>query len=236
VAAASPHPKRMRCKVPSTARSMLPQRRRPHNKQLRRNRPRPPPPFAGDGHAEPGASPYAPGPGPYATGPNPYASAPNPYAAQSLPGGASSPGLAFLIGLIPGVGAVYNAQYVKAIVHVVVFGLLISIVESGNARGLEPLFGMLIAIWYFYMPFEAYHTARKRNLGLPVDDFSSILPVKRRGDGLPIGPIVLIAVGVLFLLAQFDLLSIGTLLRYWPVALIGLGSWMLYERMAQRPG
>lgn len=175
-------------------------------------------------------SPNAPPPPNYPMEP------PSPYATGVPPAMNASPGLAFLVGLIPGVGAVYNAQYVKAIVHVVVFGLLISIIDSGGARGFEPLFGLLIAIWYFYMPFEAYHTARKRNLGIPLDDYSSILPLKARSPGFPIGPLVLIGLGVLFLLAQFDLLSISAILRYWPVALILLGSWMLYERMGQRPG
>src|SRR5207245_2839751 len=35
-----------------------------------------------------------------------------------------SPGLAFLLGLIPGVGAIYNGQYVKGLIHVVVMGVL----------------------------------------------------------------------------------------------------------------
>jgi len=176
----------------------------------------------------PGASPYQNGPqtgGPYAGGPGGRS------AATPIEG---SPGLAFLLGLIPGVGAVYNAQYVKAIVHVVVLGLLISILESGAGDGFEVLFGMLISIWYFYMPFEAYHTARKRNLGIPVDDFSSIVP-RGRKTGFPAGPVALIGLGVVFLLAQFDLLRIGTILRYWPLALILVGAWMLYDRMAQRP-
>lgn len=173
--------------------------------------------------------------GPAAPPPPPgYVEPPSPYATGVPPIG-TSPGLAFLLGLIPGVGAVYNQQYVKAIVHVVIFGLLISIMDSGAAGGFEPMFGLLIAIWYFYMPFEAYHTARKRSLGIPVDDFSSIFPMKGRANGFPVGPVVLIALGVLFLLAQFELLSIGALLRYWPVALILLGGWMLYERMQQRP-
>lgn len=163
-----------------------------------------------------------------------YMEPPSPYATGVAPVG-TSPGLAFLLGLIPGVGAVYNAQYVKAIVHVVIFGLMISIVADGAAEGFEPLFGLLIAIWYIYMPFEAYHTARKRALGIPVDDFSSILPLKGRASGFPVGPVVLIGLGVLFLLAQFGLLSIGAILRYWPVALILMGVYMLYERMSQRP-
>lgn len=182
----------------------------------------------------PGPAPQA---GPGAPPPPPgYREPPSPYATGVYPATGASPGLAFLLGLIPGVGAVYNAQYLKAIVHVVVFGLLISILDSHATGGFEPLFAMLITIWYFYMPFEAYHTARKRNLGIPVDDFSSILPLQARGSGFPIGPIALIALGVLFLLAQFDLLSIGAILRYWPVALILLGAWMLYERMSQKPG
>jgi hypothetical protein len=87
------------------------------------------------------------------------------------PAAGVSPGLAFVLGLIPGVGAIYNGQYAKGVIHVVIFGLLISIASSGGIHGFEPLFGLLIAIWYFYMPFEAYHTARKRQLGHPVDEF-----------------------------------------------------------------
>jgi len=185
-------------------------------------------------HAPASATGQAPPlPGGYPLGQ--YPEQPSPYTTGVAPVVGASPGLAFLLGLIPGVGAVYNAQYVKAIIHVVIFGLLISIVDSGNAGGLEPMFGMLIAIWYFYMPFEAYHTARKRGLGIPLDDFSSILPLKARASGFPVGPVTLIALGVIFLLAQFDLLSIHAILRYWPVALILLGIWMLYERMAQKP-
>src|SRR5271166_6325760 len=82
-----------------------------------------------------------------------------------------SPGLAFLLGLIPGVGAIYNGQYVKGLIHAVVFGILTSIVGSGEAAGgLEPLFGILIAAWVAYMAFEACHTAKKRQLGQPVEE------------------------------------------------------------------
>ncbi len=76
-----------------------------------------------------------------------------------------SPGLAFVLGLIPGVGAIYNAQYAKGLVHVVIWGLLVSIVSSDAAGGMEPLFGMLIAVWIFYMAFEAYHTRQETRHG-----------------------------------------------------------------------
>jgi len=143
-----------------------------------------------------------------------------------------SPGLAFILGLIPGVGAIYNAQYAKGVVHVVIFGLLISITSTPAARDVDPLFPFLIAIWYFYMPFEAYHTARKRQLSEPVDEFSSIFPMRPKKSGFPMGPVVLIALGVVFLLSTLEVLRFEQIVRWWPVALIVLGAYMLYCRMA----
>jgi hypothetical protein len=97
---------------------------------------------------------------------------------------------------------------------------------------MEPLFGMMIGAWVFYMAFEAYHTARKRQLGLVVDEFSSIVPMRGgRPSSFPAGPVALIGIGVLFLLNTLDIVRFSQLIRYWPVALIALGAYMLYERV-----
>lgn len=143
----------------------------------------------------------------------------------------TSPGLAFALGLIPGVGAIYNGQYAKGIVHVVIFGLLISIAASGSSHALEPLFGFLIAIWYFYMPFEAYHTARKRQLGEPADEFSSVFPLRPHVSGFPFGPVALILLGVLFLLNTLGVFDFDQIARWWPVILILIGAYMFYCRV-----
>ena len=183
-----------------------------------------PPAAAAAAAADASASPYTP--------PSPYTA---PAAAPPIADAGTSPGLAFLLGLIPGVGAIYNGQYVKGLIHVVILGILISIVSSDQTPGnLEPLFGMMIAVWVFYMAFEAYHTAKKRQLGLPVDEFSSIVP--RHGQttsSFPLAPVLLIAFGVVFLLNTLDIVRFTQLLRYWPIALIGLGVYMLYERLSQ---
>ncbi len=159
---------------------------------------------------------------------SPYA-APAPNTAPPVAG--VSPGLAFILGLIPGVGAIYNGQYAKGLVHAVIFGLLVSI-ENNGAGGAEPLFGILIAAWIFYMAFEAHHTARKRMLGLPVDEFSSLVEFNPRSRNYPVGAVVLILIGVLFLLNTLDILRIGQIMRFWPIALIALGAYMLYMRVA----
>jgi hypothetical protein len=167
----------------------------------------------------PGASPYMPGPNPYSPGAN------------------VSPGLAFLLGLIPGVGAVYNGQYAKGLIHAIILGFLISVASSGAAGGLEPLIGMLTGLWFFYMAFEAYHTASRRVRGEPVDEFSSIFPVSRgnAGKGFPVGPVLLIFIGVIFLLNTLELVRLYEILRFWPVFLIALGGYMLYLRVTDKP-
>lgn len=138
-----------------------------------------------------------------------------------------------MLGFIPGVGAVYNGQYVKGLIHVVIMGLLIAIVNDQDlSSNLQPLFGMMIAVWVFYMAFEAYHTAKKRQFGEPVDEFSSIVPRRGQHARLPFAPTILIIIGVIFLLHNLDILRISQILRYWPIALIGLGVYMLYERIA----
>lgn len=49
---------------------------------------------------------------------------------------------------------------------------------------------------------------------------------------MPIGPIVLIAVGVLFLLDNLGLLPLSDILRFWPLILIGVGVYSLYSRLS----
>ncbi|HTB14939.1 MAG TPA: DUF5668 domain-containing protein [Bryobacteraceae bacterium] len=162
---------------------------------------------------------------------SPYTS---PYTAPVPPPVANhdaSPGLAFVLGLIPGVGAIYNGQYAKGLVHVIIIGLTISVLSNNAARGFEPLLGLLLAGFWFYMAFEAYHTARRRQLGLIVDEFSSLFPM-RGTDKFPVAPILLIVLGVIFLLNNLDFFEIERVIRYWPVLLIALGVYMLYLRMS----
>lgn len=94
----------------------------------------------------------------YATVP-PYSAVPPQAAMTSDP----SPVLAAILGFIPGVGAMYNGQFAKGIVHLLIFAVLVSL--SDNVNG---IFGLFVAGWIFYMAFEAYHTAIARRDGLPL--------------------------------------------------------------------
>ncbi len=162
---------------------------------------------------------------------SPYTS--SPYAGGTpppVPRPEVSPGVAFVLGLIPGVGAIYNGQYAKGLIHVFIVGMLITLVSGNDVGGFEPLFGLLIPGFWAYMAFEAYHTAKLRQMGQPVDEFSSLMP-GHGGSRFPVAPILLIALGVVFLLNNLEILELRRMLRYWPVMLIALGLYMLYVRM-----
>ncbi|MBS1814491.1 MAG: B-box zinc finger protein [Acidobacteria bacterium] len=72
------------------------------------------------------------------------------------------PGMAALLGFIPGVGAMYNGQFAKGLIHIAVFAVLVSLAD-GNG-----VFGIFVAGWYFYMIIEAYQTAKARRNGTPL--------------------------------------------------------------------
>jgi hypothetical protein len=209
--------------------------------------------------SSPYIAPFAPEAATAGTGQSPHAGQPS-YAGQSpytvplnpppLPQGdpSVSPAVAFALGMIPGVGAVYNRQYAKGLVHVVILGLMFSILGNNAARGFEPLFGILIPCFWFYMAFEAYHTAKKRQRGEPVEEFSGLVSGGHGAAGtapgaplyppakssrFPVSAVLLIAIGVFFLLDNLDIIRIGNLLRYWPALLIVLGAYLLYERLTE---
>ena len=101
----------------------------------------------------------APGPG----------SAPGPFGPGTVPPGfppasAPNPGTAAILGFIPGVGAMYNGQYIKAVIHVLVFVVLIGITEHYG------LLGVFLGAWVIYQVFDAHQTAKARRDGLPLPD------------------------------------------------------------------
>jgi hypothetical protein len=256
--------------------------------------------------------------------------------------GSPNPAAAAVLGLIPGVGAMYNGQFFKGLIHVVIFAVLVSMAHISG------IFGIFIPAWILYQSFEAFHTAKALRDGQPVPDPLGLnevgnwlnlgrhtqypgqypgQPPAQPGAGVPpgqtpsnpysgawttgttpppppgtsqppyagagyeppyqtpyqapyqppyqgqwqappapgpvdpnappppippdpsaywqgsfwnrgapVGAIVLIALGVLFLLGQLDIFN-GRLIEYsWPVFLIGLGVWLVVRRLGESQG
>lgn len=140
------------------------------------------------------------------------------------------PGVALALGFIPGLGAVYNGEYVKALIHLIIFAGIIAALNTDLPSSYYAFLGIALGCFYFYMPIEAYRTAKARQLAEPLPP-----DLAQRQGRTPMGAIVLIVLGVLFLLANFGLLHKEWLIKGWPIGLIALGVWILMERMKGGP-
>ena len=159
---------------------------------------------------------------------------PLPAPQRRSPGGTVSPVLAGILGFVPGVGAIYNGQFAKGILHAMIFGLLVSIIAAEGTGDLTPLFVFLVILAGIYMPIEAYRTARRIERGQPVDEFSGVLSVFGGERPSPAGGIGLIIIGVVFLLNTLGYWRLSELVPYWPVLLIALGIFMLYRSVSEQ--
>src|SRR5271168_876875 len=106
----------------------------------------------------------------------------NAYPDASLTGLHAHPVLAGLLGFIPGVGAMYNGQYIKALAHVLIFAVFVSLSDKSF------VFGMLLAAWIFYQVFDAAQTAKARRDGLPLPNPFGLNDLGSRLGMTPVPP------------------------------------------------
>jgi hypothetical protein len=142
--------------------------------------------------------------------------------------GSASPVLAFILGFVPGLGAIYNGEYNKAMIHIVIFGGLILGITGAFGEGLEGFWITGLVAFIFYMAIDALRTAKVRQTGEALKD-----PIEAWSARQPMGPIILIGVGFLILLRNFGFFErfrIGEI--FWPLVLIGVGFLMLRKRMS----
>lgn len=153
------------------------------------------------------------------------------------PPGAPNPGAALGLGFIPGVGAVYNGEYIKGLIHVLIFGGIIAMLNNDAiSGGMQAMLGVFLGIFCVYMPIEAYMTAKAKLAGqTPPGFFQGAPPAEgmaetQSAQRIPTGAIVLIIIGIIFLLGNFGYLDSEYVYRFWPLALIAVGGWLLWKR------
>jgi hypothetical protein len=131
--------------------------------------------------------------------------------------------------LIPGLGAAYNGQTSKALVHFALFASCWQMAAVTNAVSFFVL-GAL-GVWLF-AAVDSYRTAQLISAGLTPNAEAD--PIARRLYGHPLAwAIVLIALGTIFLLntlfgVQFPVRQL------LPVALVLLGAYMLFDFLRSR--
>ncbi|MBZ5668677.1 MAG: B-box zinc finger protein [Acidobacteriia bacterium] len=145
-----------------------------------------------------------------------------------LVGAGPSPGVALGLGFIPGVGAIYNGQILKAMVQVLIFGSLIALGDRVHGP-LDTIFGLGAAAFYFYMVIDSYQTAKAKQLGKPAPEWFGLGDMKMN---VPIGAALLIGLGALFLLDNFGVPVFSQIGKFWPVLLIVVGFLLLQRRLS----
>jgi hypothetical protein len=137
-----------------------------------------------------------------------------------------------LAGFFPfGVGAVYCSQYAKGLAHLLIFVLLIF--GANHAGNWDWIFGLGIAFFYVYQIIDAIRTAKAIQMGQPVPDPLGLGQTFGAGQKfepgkVPIGAVVLIGLGLLFLLNTMGVMEHG-FDRFWPLIIVFLGGWMFYR-------
>lgn len=148
-----------------------------------------------------------------------------------------SPALAAILSIIfPGTGALYNEQYTKGILYILIFAGLVTMQGRGGA---QPFLGLLLAGFYFFQIIDAVHVAKNINRlccvetgeagAVPTEE---ITPTIRTGSifwGL-----LLMALGVILLLANFDIISYGKIFDLWPLVVIIIGLKLLADYFSRK--
>jgi TM2 domain-containing membrane protein YozV len=136
-----------------------------------------------------------------------------------------SPGLAGVLSVIfPfGAGALYNGQYAKALVQLIIFA---GLVHSQRYGGGQPFLGLFLAAFIVYQFFDNIQSARAINAAAageaPAGTAAVSLP-EAVSSGSIFWGLVLIVLGVLLILANFEIVSYDRLFDFWPVAVIVIG-------------
>jgi eukaryotic-like serine/threonine-protein kinase len=76
--------------------------------------------------------------------------------------GGKSTKVAVFAGMIPGVGALYNAEYKKAAIHIVVFATLRGLQEAFTGEAIPEFLSYLTWGFWIYMVFDTWHTTKAR--------------------------------------------------------------------------
>jgi hypothetical protein len=143
----------------------------------------------------------------------------------------SSPMIAALLSLIcPGLGAAYNGQTSKAIVHFAIFASFFQMAVVADGRVLFFILGF-IGTW-LYSAVDAFRTAQLIRAGLSLERSDDLIIQRLYGNPLA-WSVTLLVLGTIFLLhTMFNVqLPIGKIL---PFLLVGLGGYLLFDFIQRR--
>lgn len=146
-----------------------------------------------------------------------------------------SPALATLMSIMPGLGQIYVGYYQQGFINIVVVASLISLLARGIGH-LEPFCGLFLAFFWLYNMVDAGRKATFYNQAL-----AGLGPLSvPEGDRLPgahgslLGGTLMIIAGVLALAHTRFGMPLEWIERWWPMALVLMGVYLLCQSLVKK--
>jgi len=137
-----------------------------------------------------------------------------------------APKRAALCAIIPGLGAVYNTEYLKAVAYFAVWAAL-----SVMGNRISSVFGFGAFVFILFTMFDGYRSAEARVRNRIRIGASAVEPPNQ--DKTLVGwGVFLMVLGVIFLL--HNIIPFYLLNRLWPVIFILLGAFLVYRALLNR--
>jgi hypothetical protein len=148
-----------------------------------------------------------------------------------------SPILALVLSAMPGLGQIYVGYYQQGFTNAVIIASLIGILNSNVLRDAEPMVGIFLAFFWLFNVVDAWRRATFYNNALAgigpaklPDEFGEFVALA--GRGTLAGGLALVLIGAIALSNTLFNLPLDWLQKWWPVALIAVGAWLIYPTFA----
>jgi hypothetical protein len=135
-----------------------------------------------------------------------------------------NPALAAFLSIFPGMGAIYNGNIIKGITYILIFAILIVLTDNAQEVD-EVVFGLMIAGFFIFQIIDSYNEASKINQNVLVEEN----PKGHKEDLSLFSAIIVLVIGIVFQLANFDLITYRQVTRLWPLVLIIFGIKIVYN-------
>ena len=135
-----------------------------------------------------------------------------------------NPSLAAFLAIFPGMGAIYNGNIIKGITYMLIFTILI--VLTDNAQDPDAIvFGLMIGGFFIFHIIDSYNEATKINQNV----LNEQNPSGYKEDLSLFSAIIVLMIGIVFQLVNFDLITFRQVTRLWPLVLIIFGIKIVYN-------
>jgi TM2 domain-containing membrane protein YozV len=154
-----------------------------------------------------------------------------------LPKPRKSPILAFLLSFFfPfGVGPFYNGEVIKGFIYLIIFAGLVTMQQHGDA---QPFAGIVLGAFYIFQIIDTVNTANRINrralVGGEVEEEEAVITTEAVTAGSIFWGVLLIALGLILILGNFEVISYRAILDFWPVVVIVIGGKLIFDYLKKK--